>query len=53
MFIICSLLIMLIIDLKSVSAQGQTESQCKKTKGADKLGKDKKRKKTHHISKQF
>lgn len=48
----CSLLIMLIIDLKSVPAQGQAESQSKKTKGADKLGKDKKRKKTHHISKQ-
>lgn len=39
----CSLLIMLIIDLKSVPAQGQAESQSKKTKGADKLGKDKKK----------
>lgn len=35
MFIICSLLIMLIIDLKRVPARGPKKSQCEKAKGAD------------------
>lgn len=51
MFIICSLLIMLIIDLKSVLAGGQKQSQCEKTKGANAL--EDKKKKNQPISKQF